>query len=48
MDDCSLKCNLCICKMFLLNVFEDDEVNDYDDDVVMEVVYYLLRGKKRW
>lgn len=34
--------------MFLLNVFEDDEVNDYDDDVVMEVVYYLLRGKKRW
>lgn len=34
--------------MFLLNVFEDDEVNDYDDDVMMEVVYYLLRGKKRW
>eukprot|EP00105_Crassostrea_gigas_P025460 XP_011446057.1 PREDICTED: putative nuclease HARBI1 [Crassostrea gigas] len=31
----------------LLNVFEDDEANDYDDDVMMEVVHHLLRGKKR-
>lgn len=47
MDDCSLKRNSRICKTFLLNVFEDDEANDYDDDVVMEVVHHLLRGKKR-
>lgn len=47
MDDCSLKRNSRICKTFLLNVFEDDEANDYDDDVMMEVVHHLLRGKKR-
>lgn len=40
-------CKSHISKTFLLNVFEDDEANDYDDDVVMEVVHHLLRGKKR-
>lgn len=47
MDDCSFKRKSRISKTILLNVFEDDEANDYDDDVVMEVVHHLLRGKKR-